>query len=156
MEWLEMYRFSWMEVKCLSMQADLVYLSVLILAWVSPMMDIVQCLSLYLQITGIYMLKNIFSNVCKTFNNHLSFDLLLFIHTVGKHVDFVETSMEIQMMSSAPRLEWWSPLQLSLGQLGKWRATTPAVMGVAPPVHSVPMSFLLELSVMWFKQPMDH
>ena len=67
-------------------------------------------------------------------------------------VDFVETSMEIKMMSSRPHLEWRSPLQMSLGHLGRWQETTPVVMGVVPPVHNAPMTFLLELSVRWFKQ----
>lgn len=79
--------------------------------------------------------------------------LMLVFNIVEKRVDFVETSMEIQMMSSTPHLEWWSPLQMSLGKLGKWQATTPAVMGVVPPAHNAPMSCLLEPNVRWSRQP---
>ena len=73
--------------------------------------------------------------------------LIIVINTVEKHVDFVETSMEIQMMSSTPQLECWSPLHMTLEQLGKWQAITPAVMGVALLAHSAPMNYQLEPNV---------
>ncbi|KAE8284232.1 Alpha-tectorin Precursor [Larimichthys crocea] len=38
-------------------------------------------------------------------------------------------------------------VQMSLGNLGRWQATIPAVMGVGPPAHNVPMICLLEPNV---------
>lgn len=62
-------------------------------------------------------------------------------------MDFVETSMETQTMTSTPQVEPLSHLQMFLGHPGRCLATTHAVMDAAPPVHSALMTNLPGLSV---------
>lgn len=77
---------------------------------------------------------------------------LINITTVGKHVDFVETSMEIKAMSTSRHPESGSTLHKNLEQRGKLQAITTAAMGVAPLAQDVQMSNLLEPIAKWFRQ----